>query len=36
MSKDAKKFRAAAELVDRNKRYTVEEGFKLLKETVAR
>jgi large subunit ribosomal protein L1 len=36
MSKDAKKFRAAAELVDRNKRYTVEEGFKLLKETVAK
>ena len=36
MSKDAKKFRAAAELVDRNKRYSVEEGFKLLKETVAK
>jgi large subunit ribosomal protein L1 len=36
MSKDAKKFRAAAELVDRNKRYSVEEGFKLLKEAVAK
>jgi len=35
-TKTAKKFRAAAELVDRNKRYTVEEGFKLLKETVAK
>lgn len=29
-----KKFRAAAEKVDRNKRYPVTEGFKLLKETV--
>jgi len=29
-----KKFRAAAEKVDRNKRYTITEGFKLLKETV--
>ena len=29
-----KKFRAAAEKVDRNKRYPVSEGFKLLKETV--
>src|SRR6059058_2737852 len=36
MAKQAKKFRAAAELVDRNKRYTVEEGFKLLKETVTK
>jgi large subunit ribosomal protein L1 len=29
-----KKFRAAAEKVDRNKRYSVPEAFKLLKETV--
>ena len=29
-----KKFRAAAELVDRNKRYTVAEAFALLKKTV--
>jgi large subunit ribosomal protein L1 len=29
-----KKFRAAAEKVDRNKRYTIEESFKLLKETA--
>ena len=29
-----KKFRAAAEKIDRNKRYHVTEGFKLLKETV--
>jgi len=35
-TKTAKKFRAAAELVDRNKRYTVDEAFKLLKETVSR
>ncbi len=35
-TKTAKKFRAAAELVDRNKRYAVDEAFKLLKETVAR
>ncbi|HTS82809.1 MAG TPA: 50S ribosomal protein L1 [Myxococcaceae bacterium] len=35
-TKTAKKFRAAAELVDRNKRYTVDEAFKLLKETVAK
>ena len=35
-TKTGKKFRTAAELVDRNKRYTVEEGFKLLKETVAK
>ena len=33
-SQTGKKFRAAAEKVDRNKRYTVEEGFKLLKESV--
>ncbi len=33
-TKTAKKFRAAAEMVDRNKRYTVDEAFKLLKETV--
>jgi large subunit ribosomal protein L1 len=32
MANAGKKFRAAAEKVDRNKRYTVEEGFKLLKE----
>src|SRR5579884_3896541 len=31
-----KKYKAAAELVDRNKRYSVEEGFKLLKETVVK
>ena len=30
-----KKFRAAAEKVDRNKRYNVDEGFRLLKETTA-
>jgi len=35
-TKTAKKFRAAAELVDRNKRYTVDEAFKLLKETASR
>ncbi len=29
-----KKFRSAAEKVDRNKRYPIPEGFKLLKETV--
>jgi large subunit ribosomal protein L1 len=29
-----KKFRSAAEKIDRNKRYPIEEGFKLLKETV--
>ncbi|MBX7097051.1 MAG: 50S ribosomal protein L1 [Myxococcaceae bacterium] len=29
-----KKFRAAAEKVDRNKRYPIPEGFKLLKETI--
>ncbi len=29
-----KKFRAAAEKVDRNKRYSIAEGFKVLKETV--
>ncbi|MGA9520726.1 MAG: 50S ribosomal protein L1 [Myxococcaceae bacterium] len=30
-----KKFRAAAEKVDRNKKYTIDEAFKLLKETTA-
>ncbi|HUM09538.1 MAG TPA: 50S ribosomal protein L1 [Myxococcaceae bacterium] len=35
-TKTAKKFRAAAELVDRNKRYPVDEAFKLLKETVSK
>jgi len=35
-TKTAKKFRSAAELVDRNKRYGVDEAFKLLKETVAK
>jgi len=35
-TKTAKKFRTAAELVDRNKRYGVDEAFKLLKETVAK
>jgi large subunit ribosomal protein L1 len=34
MPQSGKKFRAAAEKVDRNKRYTIEEAFKLLKETV--
>ena len=29
-----KKYKAAAEKVDRNKRYTIAEGFKLLKETT--
>src|SRR5262245_13299969 len=33
MAQAGKKFRAAAEKVDRNKRYTIEEGFKLLKDT---
>ena len=35
-TKTGKKFRTAAELVDRNKRYTVDEAFKLLKETVSK
>jgi large subunit ribosomal protein L1 len=34
MANAGKKFRAAAEKVDRNKRYSITEGFKLLKETV--
>ena len=34
MPKIAKKFAAASALVDRNKRYTVAEGFQLLKKTV--
>jgi len=34
MSNAGKKFRDAAKKVDRNKRYSVEEAFKLLKETV--
>jgi large subunit ribosomal protein L1 len=34
MPKTAKKFAAAAALVDRNKRYPVAEGFQLLKKTV--
>lgn len=34
MSEVGKKFRAAAEKVDRHKRYSVEEGFQVLKETV--
>ena len=34
MANTAKNYRAAAEKVDRNKRYSIEEGFKLLKETV--
>lgn len=33
-TKTGKKFRAAAELVDRNKRYTVAEAFDLLKKTT--
>jgi len=35
MPNSGKKFRAAAEKVDRNKRYPIDEGFKLLKETAA-
>jgi large subunit ribosomal protein L1 len=35
MSEAGKKFRAASEKVDRRKRYTVEEGFQVLKDTVA-
>jgi len=34
MPKTAKKFAAASALVDRNKRYTIAEGFQLLKKTV--
>src|SRR5687768_8990954 len=34
MPQTGKKFRAAAEMVDRNKRYTIAEGFDLLKKTV--
>jgi large subunit ribosomal protein L1 len=34
MPKTAKKFAAAAALVDRNKRYPIAEGFQLLKKTV--
>jgi large subunit ribosomal protein L1 len=34
MKTSGKKFRAAATKVDRNKRYGIDEGFKLLKETV--
>ncbi len=34
MPQSGKKFRAAAALIDRNKRYTIEETFKLLKQTV--
>ncbi|NOJ82259.1 50S ribosomal protein L1 [Myxococcus xanthus] len=34
MAKTGKKFRAAAALVDRDKRYAVAEGFQLLKKTV--
>ncbi len=34
MAHVAKKFKAAAEKVDRNKRYPINDGFKLLKETV--
>src|SRR5258708_212146 len=33
MAKSGKKFRAAAEKIDRNKRYTIEEGFQLLKQS---
>jgi len=35
MPNPGKKFRAAAEKVDRNKRYSITDGFKLLKETVS-
>jgi large subunit ribosomal protein L1 len=34
MAKNGKKYRAAAQKVDRNKRYSVAEGFKLLKEAA--
>jgi large subunit ribosomal protein L1 len=34
MAQAGKKLRASVQKVDRNKRYSVEEGFKLLKETV--
>lgn len=34
MATNGKKFRASSELVDRNKRYAVAEGFALLKKTV--
>jgi large subunit ribosomal protein L1 len=34
MPNPGKKFRAALELVDRNKRYSIEDAFKLLKQTV--
>ena len=34
MAQTGKKFRSAAEKVDRNKRYTITDGFKLLKETI--
>jgi large subunit ribosomal protein L1 len=34
MAEAGKKFRAASEKVDRHKRYSVEEGFQVLKETV--
>jgi large subunit ribosomal protein L1 len=33
-NKTGKKYRASAEKVDRNKKYTIDEAFKLLKETV--
>jgi large subunit ribosomal protein L1 len=36
MPNSGKKFRSSAELVDRNKRYTVDEAFKLLKDTVGK
>jgi large subunit ribosomal protein L1 len=35
MPNAGKKYRVAAEKVDRNKRYTIQDGFKLLKETAA-
>ena len=34
MTTSGKKYRAAAAKVDRNKRYSIDEAFKLLKETV--
>src|SRR6476469_3070959 len=34
MPNAGKKFRAAAELIDRNKRYSITDSFKLLKQTV--
>ena len=34
MPQTGKKFRASAALVDRNKRYTIAEGFETLKKSI--